>query len=207
MDAPDGWRLRPTAQPVSYLEPLSGQWISGSFDTAVKSEHPAARSSGVQPQATAGQVPEQLPLDCVGIMPRIRATAALAGQPMPMPPFRAPNPWADAPPVQPQATAGQVPQLPSQTIHQLQSDVNRHEQAELRRQESGAAPQPMPTAVYQAPPPTDSDEADGGYRRQRDRQLHTQFTPSSMSTPQATSQPEAGHGANGRGIGDGVSGR
>ena len=69
-----------------------------------------------------------------------------------------------------------------QTIHQLQSDVNRHEQAELRRQESGAAPQPMPTAVYQAPPPTDSDEADGGYRRQRDRQFHTQFTPSFMST-------------------------
>ena len=47
----------------------------------------------------------------------------------------------------------------------------------------------MPTAVYQAPPPTDRDEADGGYRRQRDRQLHTQFTPSSMSTPQATSPP------------------
>jgi hypothetical protein len=39
---------------------LSGQWISGSFDTAVKSEHPAARSSGVQPQATAGQVPEHV---------------------------------------------------------------------------------------------------------------------------------------------------
>ena len=139
MDSQGGWRwqLRPEAQPVSYLDPLSGQWVSGSFDTAVKSEHGAVRSSGVQPQATAGQ----------------------------------------------------VPQLPSQTIHQLQSDVNRHEQAELRRQESGAAPQPMPTAVYQAPPPTDSDEADGGYRRQRDRQLHTQFTPSSMSTPQATSPP------------------
>ena len=138
MDSQGGWRwqLRPDAQPVSYLDP-SGQWVSGSFDTAVKSEHGAVRSSGVQPQATAGQ----------------------------------------------------VPQLPSQTIHQLQSDVNRHEQAELRRQESGAAPQPMPTAVYQAPPPTDSDEADGGYRRQRDRQLHTQFTPSSMSTPQATSPP------------------
>ena len=101
MDAADGWRLRPTAQPVSYLEPLSGQWISGSFDTAVKSEHPAARSSGVQPQATAGQVPEPPPLDCVGLMPSIRATAAVAGQPMPMPPLRAPNPWADAPPVQP----------------------------------------------------------------------------------------------------------
>ena len=111
MDSQGGWRwqLRPEAQPVSYLDPLSGQWVSGSFDTAVKSEHGAVRSSGGQPQATAGQ----------------------------------------------------VPQLPSQTIHQLQSDVNRHEQAELRRQESGAAPQPMPTAVYQAPPPTDSDEADG----------------------------------------------
>ena len=59
MDSQGGWRwqLRAEAQPVSYLEPLSGQWISGSFD-AVKSEHPAARSSGVQPQATAGQVPE-----------------------------------------------------------------------------------------------------------------------------------------------------
>ena len=94
MDSQGGWRwqLRPEAQPVSYLDPLLGQWVSGSFDTAVKSEHRAVRSSGVQPQATAGQ----------------------------------------------------VPQLPSQTIHQLQSDVNRHEQAELRRQESGAAPQPMP---------------------------------------------------------------
>ena len=132
MDSQGGWRwrLRPEAQPVSYYDRMTGQWTSGSFDTAVKSEHPAVRSSGVQPQATAGQ----------------------------------------------------VPQLPSQTIHQLQSDVNRHEQAELRRQESGAAPQPMPTAVYQAPPPTDSDEADGGYRRQRDRQFHTQFTPSFMST-------------------------
>ena len=42
MDAPDGWRLRPVAQPVSYLDPLSGQWISGSFETAVKSEQRAA---------------------------------------------------------------------------------------------------------------------------------------------------------------------
>ena len=125
MDPPGGWNLRSDAQPVSYFDARTGQWTSGSFDTAVKSEHPAVRSSGVQPQATAGQ----------------------------------------------------VPQLPSQTIHQLQSDVNRHEQAELRRQESSAAPQPMPTAVYQAPPPTDSDD-----RRQRDRQFHTQFTPSFMST-------------------------
>ena len=35
MDSHDGWRLRPVAQPVSYLDPLSGQWVSGSFETAV----------------------------------------------------------------------------------------------------------------------------------------------------------------------------
>ena len=92
MDSQDGWRLRPEAQPVSYLDPRTGQWTSGSFDTAVKSEHPAVRSSGVQPQATAGQVP-QLPSDCVGIMPKIRALAAAAGQPMSMGP-QWPNPWA-----------------------------------------------------------------------------------------------------------------
>ena len=180
MDSQGGWRwqLRPEAQPVSYYDRMTGQWTSGSFDTAVKSEHPAVRSSGVQPQATAGQVP-QLPSDCVGIMPKIRALAAAAGQPMSMgPPW--PNPWA-APmqeAVQEEESASPPPgslggRRRGQTIHQLQSDVNRHEQAELRRQESGAAPQPMPT-VYQAPPPTDSDEADGGYRRQHHRQFHTQ---------------------------------
>ena len=138
MDAPHGWRLQPVAQPVSYYDRMTGQWTSGSFDTAVKSEQPAARrSSGVSASPEPGSL---------GGLRR------------------------------------------GQTIHQLQSDVNRHEQAELRPQESGAAPQPMPT-VYQAPPPTDSDEADGGYRRQHDRQFHTQFTPSFMSTPQATSPP------------------
>ena len=43
-----------------------------------------------QPQAPAGQVPE-LPSDCLSIMPKIRALAAAAGQPMSMgPPW--PNP-------------------------------------------------------------------------------------------------------------------
>ena len=94
MDSQGGWhwQLRPEAQPVSYYDRMTGQWTSGSFDTAVKSEHPAVRSSGVQPQATAGQVP-QLPSDCVGIMPKIRALAAAAGQPMSMGP-QWPNPWA-----------------------------------------------------------------------------------------------------------------
>ena len=58
MDSHDGWRLRPVAQPVSYLDPLSGQWISGSFETAVKSEQraavvtsPAAAGAGRPPVA------------------------------------------------------------------------------------------------------------------------------------------------------------
>ena len=127
MDPADSWRLRTVAEPVSYYDTDIRQWTSGSFDTAVKSEHPAARSSGVSASPEPGSL---------GGLRR----------------------------------------------GQLQSDVNPDEQAELRRQESGAAPQPMPTAVYQAPPPTDSDEADGGYRRQRDRQFHTQFTRSFMST-------------------------
>ena len=42
MDSQDGWRLRPEAQPVSYLDPRTGQWTSGSFETAVKSEQGAA---------------------------------------------------------------------------------------------------------------------------------------------------------------------
>ena len=158
MDSQDGWRLRPEAQPVSYLDPRTGQWTSGSFDTAVKSEHPAVRSSGVQPQATAGQVP-QLPSDCLGIMPKIRALAAAAGQPMSMgPPW--PNPWA-APmqeAVQEEESASPLPVSlgglrQGQTTSQLQSDVRPDEQAELRRQESGAPPQSMP-ALYQAPPPS-----------------------------------------------------
>ena len=101
MDPPGGWNLRSDAQPVSYYDARTGQIVSGSFDTAVKSERPAARSSGVQPQA---------------------------GQPV---------------------SHGGLRQ--GQTTSQLQSDV-RPEQAELRRQESGAPPQSMP-ALYQAPPP------------------------------------------------------
>ena len=102
MDSHDGWRLRPVAEPVSYFDAATRQWTSGSFETAVKSEHPAARSSGVQPQA---------------------------GQPGSLGGLRR-----------------------GQTIPQLQSDVCPDEQAELRRQESGAPPQSMP-ALYQAPPP------------------------------------------------------
>ena len=152
MDPPGGWNLRSDAQPVSYYDARTGQIVSGSFDTAVKSERPAARSSGVQPQATAGQVP-QLPSDCLGIMPKIRALAAAAGQPMSMgPPW--PNPWA-APmqeAVQEEESASPLPVShgglrQGQTTSQLQSDVRPDEQAVLRRQESGAPPQSMP-ALY-----------------------------------------------------------
>ena len=96
--------MRSEAEPVSYCDPQTQRWTSGTFDFAVKSEHPAARSPGVQPQATAGQP---------GSLGGLRR---------------------------------------GQTIHQLQSDVRPDEQAELRRQESGAPPQSMP-ALYQAPPP------------------------------------------------------
>ena len=92
---PAEWRLRSEAEPVSYCDPQTRQWTSGTFDFAVKSEHPAARSPGVQPQATAGQP---------GSLGGLRR---------------------------------------GQTIPQLQSDVYPDEQAELRRQESGAPPQPM----------------------------------------------------------------
>ena len=98
MDPADSWRLRTVAEPVSYYDTDIRQWTSGSFDTAVKSEHPAARSSGVSASPEPGSL---------GGLRR----------------------------------------------GQLQSDVNPDEQAELRRQESGAAPQPMP-ALYQAPPPS-----------------------------------------------------
>ena len=112
---------------------------------------------------------------------------------MPMRPFRAPNPWADAPPVQEavQEEESASPEPGSlggrglrrgQTIHQLQSDVNSHEHTELRRLESGAAaPQPVP-AVYQAPPPGPAFAAAA---------QHGSF----MSTQQATMQwPPPCHG-------------
>ena len=38
MDPPGGWNLRSDAQPVSYYDARTGQIVSGSFDTAVKSE-------------------------------------------------------------------------------------------------------------------------------------------------------------------------
>ena len=39
-----GWNLRPVAEPVSYYDTDTRQWTSGSFDTAMKSEHPAVVS-------------------------------------------------------------------------------------------------------------------------------------------------------------------
>ena len=102
---PGEWRLRSEAEPVSYYDTDIRQWTSGTFDFAVKSEDSAARSPGVQPQATAGQP---------GSLGGLRQ---------------------------------------GQTTSQLQSDVRPDEQAELRRQESGAPPQSMP-ALYQAPPPS-----------------------------------------------------
>ena len=57
MDSQHGWRLRPEAQPVSYYDRMTGQWTSGSFDTAVKSEQPAARrSSGVSASPEPGSL-------------------------------------------------------------------------------------------------------------------------------------------------------
>ena len=103
MDSQGGWRwqLRPDAQPVSYLDPSSGQWVSGSFDTAVKSEHGAVRSSGVQPQATAGQVP-QLPSQTIHQLQSDvnrheqaelrRQESGAAPQPMPTAVYQAPPP-------------------------------------------------------------------------------------------------------------------
>ena len=45
MDSHDGWRLQPVAEPVSYFDAATGQWTSGSFETAMKSEHPAVVTS------------------------------------------------------------------------------------------------------------------------------------------------------------------
>ena len=45
MDPHDGWHLRPVAEPVSYYDTDTRQWTSGSFDTAMKSEHPAVVTS------------------------------------------------------------------------------------------------------------------------------------------------------------------
>ena len=42
MDSQDGWRLQPVAEPVSYYDRMTGQWTSGSFETAVKPEQRAA---------------------------------------------------------------------------------------------------------------------------------------------------------------------
>ena len=59
MDSQDGWRwqLRPEAQPVSYLDPLSGQWVSGSFETAVKSEQGAAVVTSPAAAASSSSAP------------------------------------------------------------------------------------------------------------------------------------------------------
>ena len=53
MDPPHGWNLRPVAQPVSYYDTGTRQWTSGSFDTAMKSEHPAVVTSSDTPAAAS----------------------------------------------------------------------------------------------------------------------------------------------------------
>ena len=53
MDPPDGWNLRPVAEPVSYFDTGTRQWTSGSFDTAMKSEHPAVVTSSDTPAAAS----------------------------------------------------------------------------------------------------------------------------------------------------------
>ena len=53
MDSHDGWRLRPVAEPVSYYDTGTGQWTSGSFETALKSEHPAVVTSSDTPAAAS----------------------------------------------------------------------------------------------------------------------------------------------------------
>ena len=70
MDAPVGWCLRPVAEPVSYLDPRTGQWTSGSFETAVKSEQhaavvtsPAAAASTSSSSAFAAAAQHDTPAD------------------------------------------------------------------------------------------------------------------------------------------------
>ena len=54
MDPHDGWHLRPVAEPVSYYDTGTGQWTSGSFETAVKSEQrPAVVTSSDSTTAAA----------------------------------------------------------------------------------------------------------------------------------------------------------
>ena len=53
MDPHDGWNLRPVAEPVSYYDTDTRQWTSGSFDTAMKSEHPAVVTSSDTPAAAS----------------------------------------------------------------------------------------------------------------------------------------------------------
>ena len=53
MDPHDDWNLRPVAEPVSYYDTDTRQWTSGSFDTAMKSEHPAVVTSSDTPAAAS----------------------------------------------------------------------------------------------------------------------------------------------------------
>ena len=56
MDSHDGWRLRPVAEPVSYFDARTGQWTSGSFETAVKSEkRPALQMGAVRTAAASAR--------------------------------------------------------------------------------------------------------------------------------------------------------
>ena len=50
---PGEWRLRSEAEPVSYYDTDIRQWTSGSFETALKSEHPAVVTSSDTPAAAS----------------------------------------------------------------------------------------------------------------------------------------------------------
>ena len=57
MDSHDGWRLQPVAEPVSYFDAATGQWTSGSFETAMKSEHPAVVTSSDEEEVSTSHLP------------------------------------------------------------------------------------------------------------------------------------------------------
>ena len=75
MDPPHGWNLRPVAEPVSYYDTGTRQWTSGSFDTAMKSEHPAVVSDTA---ASALPPPLSLRQRSMGVRPRRPMTLGTA---------------------------------------------------------------------------------------------------------------------------------
>ena len=92
MDPHDGWNLRPVEEPVSYYDTDTRQWTSGSFDTAMKSEHPAVVTSSDTPAAASSafaaaaqhDTPADTPVDDLQRMLADKAARRVADEQMHM---------------------------------------------------------------------------------------------------------------------------